>query len=209
VNTELTGEFTNKIHRLRDMMEGHNLDAVLLQRASSFAWMTCGASGYINIASSEAAASLLITHDQHYLVTTNIELPRLKEEEALADQGWGFCVEPWFQTGGSLPDLIGDLKVGTDLHYPQALDLADDIARLRANLTFEEGARFRTLGQTCAQAIESAARSVRPGQTEYEIAALQAAEAERRGVQVTVNTSASFAIAILCPPTRSWTGMPC
>jgi antitoxin VapB len=43
----------------------------------------------------------------------------------------------------------------------------------------------------CAQAIDSAARAIRPGQTEYQIAALLGAEAERRGAQPVVNLIAT------------------
>jgi antitoxin VapB len=65
------------------------------------------------------------------------------------------------------------------------------MARLRANLTDEEGERFRTVGRLCAQAMDSAARAVRPGHSEYEIASLLAREGEKRGVQVTVNLIAT------------------
>jgi Xaa-Pro aminopeptidase len=65
------------------------------------------------------------------------------------------------------------------------------VARLRANLTPEEGERFRSLGRLCAEAIDCAARAVRPGQTEYQIAALLVREAERRGAQAIVNLIAT------------------
>jgi Xaa-Pro aminopeptidase len=71
------------------------------------------------------------------------------------------------------------------------VDLSPDLARLRANLTPEEGERFRALGRLCAGAIRRAAEAVQPGQTEYEIAALLAGEAEQRGVQPVVNLIAT------------------
>ena len=184
-------EFSQKINRIRDLAARYNLDAILLRRFSSFAWLTCGASAYVNIASSDSVASLLITPDKYALITNNIEAARLKEEQQLVNQGWDFYTDPWFNAEHTIPELTRGLRIGTDKFYPEALDLTHDLAHLRANLTPEEGERFRVLGELCAQAINSTARSIRPGQTEHEIAALLASEAQRRGVQATVNLIAT------------------
>ena len=62
---------------------------------------------------------------------------------------------------------------------------------MRANLTPEEGDRFRALSRLCAAAMDEAIRAVRPGQSEYEIAGLLAQATESRGVQAIVNLIAS------------------
>ena len=54
-------EISGKLSLLRDLAVRHALDAILLQRVSSIAWATGGASAYVNIARSNAEASLLIT----------------------------------------------------------------------------------------------------------------------------------------------------
>lgn len=184
-------EFARKIALIRELASRHGLEAVLLRQVSNFAWATCGASAYVNIASNESVASLLITADHQYLFTNNIEASRLDKEERLAVQGWDFRVGPWFEKDNAVAELTRGLRIGADQSLPGAFDLTDEIVHLRANLTPEEGERFRTLGLLCAQAIESAARAVRPGQSEYEIAALLASETERRGVQPTVNLIAT------------------
>jgi antitoxin VapB len=184
-------EFSHKINLLRDLAARHDLEAVLLQRASNFAWITCGASAYINTASGLAEAALLVTADRQVLITNNIEAPRLEEEEALTAQGWEFRVGPWYRAGEAVADLTRGMKIGADLPLPGAFNLMDVIPHLRANLTPEEGERFRALGSLCAQAIDAAARSVRPGQSEHAIAGLLAGEAEGRGVQATVNLIAT------------------
>jgi len=65
-------EFETKINILRETLEKHDVDALLLRRVSSFAWATCGAASYVNSATTEGAASLVITRDHLYLVTNNI-----------------------------------------------------------------------------------------------------------------------------------------
>jgi len=180
-------EISGKLGLLRALANRYSLDAILLQRVSSIAWATGGASAYVNIARSNAEASLLISRDDQYLVTNNIEAGRLDNEEGLASQGWDFQITPWFEKETHLQRLTKGQKLGTDYYFPGALDLSEEIARLRAKLNLEEDNRFRILGQLCAQAMDATAKSVHPGQTEHEIAGVLAGEAESRGVQATVN----------------------
>jgi Xaa-Pro aminopeptidase len=180
-------EISQKLNTLRALASSHALDGILLQRVSSIAWATGGASAFVNIARSDAEASLLVTRDQQYLITNNIEATRLEKEERLASQPWSFQISPWYEMEHTIQRLAQGLKLGADGEYLGGKDLSAEMARLRANLNLEEGQRFRALGQLCAQAMEAAAQAVHPGQTEYEIAGILAGEAERRGMQCIVN----------------------
>jgi Xaa-Pro aminopeptidase len=184
-------EISHKLQILRDLADRKGLDAILLQRVSSVAWATAGATAYVNIASSFAECALLITRDERFLITNNIEAPRLEQEQLLKEQGWDFQVVPWYEQGALLQNMVRGRKLGSDAFYPGAVDLSGELAQLRATLLPQEGQRFRILGQLTAQAMHAAARSVHPGQTEYEIAGLLAHEAEMRGVQATVNLVAT------------------
>ena len=184
-------EFKQKQDHIQALLAKHELDALLLQRVSSFAWATCGAASYVNTATTNGEAVLLITSSDRRLITNNIEATRLEQEEKLTAQGWEFHVAPWHETQDTVAQLAQGLRVGADGLYPGATDLSGDMARLRANLTPEEGERFRALSHLCAEAMDRAARAVRPGQTEYQIAGLLAHEAESQGVQSIVNLIAT------------------
>jgi Xaa-Pro aminopeptidase len=184
-------EFLHKQSCISDLLIRRKLDGVLLQRASSFAWATCGAASYVNTASSFGAASLLITPTQRYLFTDTIEAPRLENEEKLNYQGWEFKISPWYKEDNEIGKLIKGLKIGADHPYPNTVDITRDIARLRANLTQEEGIRFRVLGRLCAEAMDIAIRSTKPGETEHQIAARLDFECRNRGVQPIVNLIAT------------------
>jgi Xaa-Pro aminopeptidase len=184
-------EMNDKLRRIGELLESKGLDALLLQRVSSFAWATCGAASYVNTATTEGASRLLITPERRYVITNNIEATRLEQEEKLADQGWEFRVSPWHEATDGLEELARGLKLGADGPYPGATDLSAEVARLRANLLPEEVERFRTLGNICAEAMNSAIRAVRPGQTEHQIAAQLAQETESRGAQAIVNLIAT------------------
>ena len=82
-------ELEVKLERIRDLLRQHSLDALLLQRVDNFAWATCGAASYVNLASSTGAASLLITPSGRWIVTDNIEAERLQQEERLRGTGLG------------------------------------------------------------------------------------------------------------------------
>jgi Xaa-Pro aminopeptidase len=187
----LMNEFSRKQNRIQALLAERKLDALLLRRVSSFAWATCGAASYVNTATTNGGAALLITPSSQYLITNNIEATRLEQEEKLGAQGWEFRVVSWHEAQDTVAELTRGLRLGADGPYPGAPDLSGELARLRANLTPEERERFRALGRLCAEAIDSAARAVRPGQTEYQIAGLLAREAESQGVQAIVNLIAT------------------
>lgn len=184
-------EQRRKIEIIRRWMADRHIDALYLQTAGSFAWATCGASSYINTASTYGLASLLVTLDRQYLLTTNIEAPRLENEEKLGSQGWEFQTNFWYEGTTAVADLARGLKLASDSPFPGSIDLSAELARLRANMTPEESLRFRELGKGCAKAMHAAALSVRPGQTEFEIGARLIAEAEQQGIQAIVNLIAT------------------
>lgn len=184
-------EFSQKRERILSLLEERKLNALLLQRVSSFAWATCGASSYINRGASNGEASLLITPTDQTLITNNIEAPRLVQEEELTEQGWEFRTSPWYEIQDVVTRFADVYRLGVDGSFPGAVDLSTDIAHLRSRLTPEEGQRFRILGRQCAEAMRSAIQAVRPGQSEHQIAALLANETESRGVQAIVNLIAT------------------
>lgn len=176
-------EFEIKQAHIHALLDKHQLDALLLNRVSSFAWATCGVGdSHINTADSHGVGSLLITRDARYLITNNIEAPRFEREQKLAAQGWEFSVTPWYRAN-ALQELTRGKKFGADEAYAGAMDLSAEVSNLRANLLPEEGERFRALGKLCAGAMDKAIRAVKPRMSEFEIAALLAGETQARGVE--------------------------
>lgn len=180
-----------KFSRLQELLAVHGLNALVLRRLSNIAWITGGADVHVNTADSTGIAALVVTPTGRYAVTNTIEAPRLTQEEKLGELGWELVVAPWHDPGDSVAALTRGLTLGADGLDAGATDLSAALARLRANLTPEEGDRFRTLGRLCAEAMDAAIRAVRPGQTEHEIAGRLAFEAERRGAQAIVNLVAT------------------
>jgi len=180
-------ELDIKLDRIRELLVQFKLDALLLQQTSNFAWATCGASAYVNRADLYGSSALLVTPTNRYVLTDNIEAPRLMAEEELIHQGWELKVCAWHERSGVTAGLAGGMQLGADTYMAGAVDLSAEISWLRAQLTPQEGERFRQLGRLCGSAMQAAVQAVRPGMTEFEIAGLLAQAAEARGVQVIVN----------------------
>lgn len=176
-------EQSTKLARIRVLLDEAGVEAIWLRLASSFAWATCGHSSYINTASSTGAASLLVTRTGQYVITNNIEEPRLAGEEGLAAAGWEFPAAQWYEGRDLVAELANGAPIGADMATAGAVDLGAAVSRLRTSLLPEEGVRFRELGRLCAAGMDEAIRGVKPGMHEQEIAGLLAAAVQRRGVQ--------------------------
>lgn len=184
-------EMQTKLLRMYALIDRHQVEGLLLRRVSSFAWATCGAASYVNTATTEGAASLLVTGTHRYLLTNSIEAPRLEQESGLADQGWEFLVSPWNDPQKEVNQLVAGMSLAADGPFPGAKEVSGEVARLRSDLTEKEGERFRQLGSLCAEAMGSALQAICPGMSEHQIAAVLSNETLSRGVQPIVNLVAT------------------
>ncbi|HEX8992478.1 MAG TPA: M24 family metallopeptidase [Anaerolineales bacterium] len=181
------GELELKLQRIRDLLDQHSLDGLLLRQAASFSWATCGASSSVNVADSYGVASLLITSQARYLITDNIEAGRLQAEQHLQEQGWEARVAGWYEHKSVIEELTQGLRLGADCAYPGATDLESDVRWMRAALLPEERDRFRQVSHAAAEAMDAAIMSLRPRLTEHQIAGILAREALNRGVEPIVH----------------------
>ncbi|MDR3577449.1 MAG: M24 family metallopeptidase [Anaerolineaceae bacterium] len=184
-------EFEQKQRAIQELLEKHQLDALLLKKVSSFAWATCGAASYVNTATTNGDSQLLIKRSGRYLISNNIEITRLEKEDGLKRQDWEFHIAPWYQANPAEDKLASGLRLGADGPQPGALDVGEEVARLRSYLLPEEQERYRKLCRLTAEAMVAAVHSVQPGQTEYEIAARLGSESQQRGIQPIVLLIAS------------------
>jgi len=180
-----------KQERVIEILEKHNLDALLIHQIANFAWVTDGASSYINTAATNGVGQLLLTKDARYLITDNIEAPRFEKEEELKAQGWDFQLHRWDLPSEALPKLTAGLKLGADGTFPGAMDLSGELAIARSYLDATEQERFRKLSALCGAAMDEAIRAVKPGMNEFEIAALLSGASQKRGVLPVVNLIAT------------------
>lgn len=189
-HSDRTVEVATKLQRLRAQMAAREVDAVVLNQLPNIAWLTAGASTYINLASDTGPSSLLITFDSASVITDHIEAGRLEQEESLAALGFRLAVEPWDRRGAQLPRLIAGKRLAQDGPGP-GLDLSSDLQTLRTHLQPEEVERLQHVGSLASAAIAEVMCAIQPGMTEYAIAGLLAQASLTRGGHAVVNLVAS------------------
>jgi Xaa-Pro aminopeptidase len=166
-------EIKEKERRVRELLKSKGLKALLLKRQANFSWMTCGGLNLVGITTEVGATSLLITENSKFVISNNIEAPRMIEEEGLERQGFVAKTFPWHedQEVALMRELVGDGPLGSDVPFPNATMLAEDIARLRYSLTPEEIERYRWLGERVSSALEKTMMGTRRGEKESEVVA--------------------------------------
>jgi Xaa-Pro aminopeptidase len=190
VSTERKTEVNAKLLRLRQRMGEHHIDAVRLTTIASAAWMTAGAGLYVNESTDLAASSILITQDRAYVVTDSIEAPRLKHEEGLEELGFEFLLKPWYADSDPAAALVSSKQVGQE-GSGAGVDFSAELRHLRTTLLEEEIIRLRRVSALAAEAMYEAIEAVRPGMSEYKVAAKLAQAARERGGTAVVNLIAS------------------
>jgi Xaa-Pro dipeptidase len=87
-------EIGAKLARVHDFMSERGLAGVLLGTQANFAWITAGGDNHVGLSSEGGVAAVLVTRDDRYVLTTNIEGERIACEE-IADLGFRLHAEPW------------------------------------------------------------------------------------------------------------------
>jgi Xaa-Pro aminopeptidase len=177
-------EIREKERRVREFMSETGLDAVLLRRRDNFSWLTDGGYNYVGMGTDLGVASALITQNDKFIISTNIEARRIAEEE-VAGQGFTIRDYPWHRGEDRerlIRELAGSSRCAADDGTPGLAPLPPSFTGLRYSLTDAEVARYRALGAECGEAIANVARAVVPGETEAAIAGRMAKSCFDRGV---------------------------
>lgn len=159
-----------------------SIDAALLTRPSSFAWLTAGGNNTRG-ASSDVIAALFITPDARVVLTGNADSGRLFDREV---GGLGFQLKErtWQEDRSVLmSDVCRGRNVAVDAPFGDSPDFSVRLAGMRLPLEPFEIRRLRTMGQEVSHCVEATARSFDCGETEADIAGQVAHRLLRRRIQ--------------------------
>jgi Xaa-Pro dipeptidase len=174
---------------LRELMDRLGLGALLMRRPANFAWYTGGSDNRVDHADPLGVAGVLLTREAEYVLTDNIEAPRMRGEEA---PDLEVVEHPWYEGPvGALRALVGDSPLGTDSPAGYGREVSAEILPLRYVLDPDAIDRYRRVGADAAAAVSEAAASARPQTDEREAAANLEAACRRRGMLVPVLLAAS------------------
>jgi Xaa-Pro dipeptidase len=174
---------------LRELMDERGVEALLLSTPANFAWYTGGADNRVDHGDPVGVASVLLTRDDAYILTNNIEAPSMRKEQTPQME---VVEHPWHEEPDALlRELTGGASMGTDFPSEFGPDLSAEIPPLRYVLDGEAIEAYRRLGADTALALSEAADSVSPDTDELEAAAELSAACVRRNIYVPVLLAAS------------------
>lgn len=162
-----------KLQRVYQMLEARQMEALLIQKHPNYSWMTAGGKSFVANCFDNGAVALLVTRCGCYALCNVIETPRLIAEEQLPELGFEIIDYPWQENRleqnvkkhvSSLDRVVSDTPLGSAKVKPEW------ITPLRLQLTGNEIARYRYLGDKMSEGLEAYLHTVVPGMTEYEIA---------------------------------------
>jgi Xaa-Pro dipeptidase len=169
----LSDEIKEKERRVREFLQLKGLKALLLKRQANFSWMTCGGLNLVGITTEFGATTLLITENSKFLISNVIEAPRMIHEEGLEKQGFIVKTFPWHedQEVSIVREIVGEGPLGSDIPFPNAMVLTENVAKLRYSLTPEEQKRYRWLGERVSSALEKTVMKTKKGEKESGVVA--------------------------------------
>jgi Xaa-Pro dipeptidase len=174
---------------LRELMDEHGVGALLLSRPANFAWYTGGADNRVDHGDPVGVASVLLTRDGTYILTNNIESPRMREEQT---PEMDVVEHPWHEGPAALlRELTGDAGMGTDFSSEFDQDLSAEISPLRYVLDEEAIAAYRRLCEDTVLAVAEVADPLSPETDELEAAAKLSAACRERDIFVPVLLAAA------------------
>jgi Xaa-Pro aminopeptidase len=156
--------------RIRAVLEEAGLGAVVLRRPENFAWYSGGADNRVDHSSATGVAEIVVTETGEHVVTSNIEAPRMREEQT---PGWDVVEFDWHSgPGGRLRDLAGGGTVGADVPAAGGDEVDVDAAVARLRLILDEDAieRYRAGAADAVAALDAATAAFHPAMTETEAA---------------------------------------
>lgn len=177
-------EFMIKLKRIRKLMDQESLYGCYLKRQDNFAWLTCGGINYVG-PGDYGNCGLLVTSEELFAITNNIEAPRMREEEQLEKLGFQIISGMWYDgtyEQDTVRKICGSRPVGYDIAGYEK-NLTDKIRALRSSLTEDEISRYLEGGEKVSRIMEEVADSIVPGETEWKAASRVAERTWAEGME--------------------------
>ncbi|MEH2213209.1 M24 family metallopeptidase [Nostoc sp.] len=165
-------EVSKKLELIGQTLCESEVQGVRLRGTDWFAWATAGASNTVLLTAETGVAEVLVTTDEAWVLTDEIEAQRLKDEELPAN--FKVYVNPWADYAAResfVRDVTGGGKVISDrpisnLEKP----LPPTLQNHKRVMMSSELERYRQVGQKASQAMTEVLKAAKPTWTEYQLA---------------------------------------
>lgn len=162
------GDHRARLDTLRALLDRRGDAAAFLTTRRNFAWLTAGGTGHVVQSSEASIAGVLVTQEAAVVITQNIEVGRLVDEE-LTGLGLEIVSVPWWEPDAMEAEVARRLA-SRDRPAVDA-DLEPELCLVRSVLSPLDRHRMAELGRLAGGAVDATLAMVQPGMTEDEVVA--------------------------------------
>ncbi|GAB1537792.1 M24 family metallopeptidase [Scytonema sp. NUACC21] len=184
----LNEEVSAKLEFIRQTLAETGVQGLRLRGTDWFAWATAGASNTVLLAAETGVAEVLVTEQNAWVLTDEIEAQRLQDEEL--PKNFLLHVNPWAdasQREAFVRDVTGGGKVLSDRPILETEKLLPpSLQTHKRAMMSSELERYRRVGQKASEAMTEVLKASKPTWTEYQLAGAGAEALWARGLHPTL-----------------------
>ncbi|RUT02025.1 peptidase M24 [Dulcicalothrix desertica PCC 7102] len=176
-------EVSTKLEFIRQTLKETGAQGVYLSGTDWFAWATAGASNTVLLTAETGIASVLVTPEDAWVLTDEIEAQRLQDEELPSNLK--LHIYPWADTNARksfIRDATGDGKVLSDRPTETQKPLPESLQQYKRVMMPTELERYREVGCKASEAMTEVLQAAKPTWTEYQLAGAGAEALWARGL---------------------------
>jgi Xaa-Pro aminopeptidase len=176
-------EVSTKLEFIRQTLKETDAQGVHLSGTDWFAWVTGGASNTVLLTAETGIASVLVTPEDAWVLTDEIEAQRLQDEE-LPDN-FKLHISPWADTSARqsfIYDATGNGTVLSDRPNENEKPLPTSLQQYKRVMSKGELERYREVGRKASEAMTEVLLAAKHTWTEYQLAGAGAEALWARGL---------------------------
>lgn len=169
---QLSQEVSTKLELIRKTLEETQAQGLRLRGTDWFAWATAGASNTVLLTAETGVAEVLVTAQDAWVLTDEIEAQRLQDEELPAN--FQMHINPWADAAvreSFVREATNDGKVLSDRPIPHLEKrLPASLQQHKRVMMSSELERYRQVGRKASEAMTEVLKAAKPTWTEYQLA---------------------------------------
>ncbi|GET39091.1 M24 family metallopeptidase [Microseira wollei] len=184
MNYKFSSEVSAKLELIRNALTETEAQGVRLKGTDWFAWATAGGSNTVLLTAETGVAEVLVTLENAWILTDEIEAQRLKDEEI--SDNFQFQINPWADAEAResfVREATNGGKVLCDRPIPHIEKrLPPSLQNHKRVLMSSELERYREVGRKASEAMTEVLKAAKPTWTEYQLAGAGAEALWARGL---------------------------
>ena len=181
---QLNEEVSHKLELIRSALAETEASALRLRGTDWFCWATAGGSSTVLLTAETGVGEVLVTPEDAWVLTDEIEGQRLKDEEL--SENFKVHTNPWAD-GAERESFVREVtnggKVLSDRPIPHVEKrLPASLQQHKRVMMSSEVERYREVGRKASEAMTEVLRAAKPTWTEYQLAGAGAEALWARGI---------------------------